>query len=250
MSYRSYILGESGLVRYWDLADAAASATVAEATGVGGTSTVVATVTFNQASILAGDTATGALFDGTAGAITQDATRKVDTTTLATFTYEAWVKPTAVPATGVWRAIIGSVDDNSFAFGLNGNQLRLTQTALRDSSLLSTATFTANSVYHVGCRYTKATRALDYIVNGTLAGSATGVFSGDPAVGLGSGSIGTRTQGAQSDWFSGQIQHVAIYNVLLTDAQFAYHYWLGMHGDAKAVSPMDRSHFPKPRLVA
>lgn len=238
--YEDVVLATPGLMRYWPLNDAFGSTTIAEATGVGGVSTVTNTIVLNTASIVPGSTMTCGDFDGVAGAITQDSTRGLDLSTLAGWSMMAWINPDVIPAAGAHAGIIGSVNDNGFAMHLTGNQLSGSQTDLRGPTANSTATLSPGQLYQVGKVYHKSTRVISWFVNGVASGTAT--YGGDPANGLRSGSIGTRTQGSESNWFNGRIAHVQLYNLELVAADYLAHYKAGI-GPISAAFRDAREHF-------
>jgi hypothetical protein len=228
-------------VRYYPLADSSLAVSVVEDNSIGGTSTVVAPVVLGTPGIVPGSIGTCGDFIGGSGCITQDATRRVDLTTLAAWTMEAWIQPDVIPSGGVNAGIIGSSQDNGWAMHLTGNQLSASQTDLRAPSSLSVDRISAGVVYMVSVTYDKPTRTANWYINGVPSGSGT--YSGDPANGLGSGSIGTRTQGSESDWFNGRIQHAAIYNVKSSPVDIMTRYLAGVGIPTPLTIQSRREHF-------
>jgi hypothetical protein len=93
---------------YYPLADAVGSATAADASGNGYTGSLVGGVTFGQTSLIPGDSNTAALLNGSTGYVQRTFSLSWYPTTAVTMS--AWVKFSALPASGKYTSIIALSD--------------------------------------------------------------------------------------------------------------------------------------------
>jgi hypothetical protein len=137
------------------------------------------------------------------------------------FSLEAWIRPTALPATGAWATIVTKPEAYSLQF--NGQRLELTviQNGTRKRLLAPTGAVTTGHTYHVVGTYDGATQRLyvngNLVASGGLLGPATATTS---PLRIGSWS-GTK------EFFTGWIDDVAVYNKALSGTQVSSHYATG-----------------------
>ena len=214
--YAATVAGD-GPVGYWRLGEASGTT----AADVNGThpGTYVNGPALGQLSLLNSDANTSVSFDGV-----NDHVRVPDAPDLrlgSVFSLEAWIRPTALPATGAWATIVTKPEAYSLQF--NGQRLELTviQNGTRKRLLAPTGAVTTGHTYHVVGTYDGATQCLyvngNLVASGGLVGPATATTS---PLRIGSWS-GTK------EFFTGWIDDVAVYNKALSGTQVSSHYAAG-----------------------
>lgn len=219
-SYSSVVLSDAPLV-YYRLGEASGASAV-DSSGNARTATYQGGPTLGVAGKVAGNTAV--TFDGVDDRVVGSSTAGLDTNEVA-MTAEAWVKGTATGNTAE-RGLVGRMggsdtlqrwwlllDDGKPRIYVHGLTMGY-PTAVGPTSVLDGA-------WHhiVGVR---GSGTLAVWVDGVQV--ATGTW---PLNGLSGGdvlSIGATTSGAGTAWFTGQLDEVALYGTVLSQARIQAHY--------------------------
>jgi len=173
-------------------------------------------VTLGQPSLLAADANKAAAFNGSTGYVRIPAAVAFNFTNA--FSLEAWIKPTSLPASGVFRSVLTKPESYSLQF--NGPRLEFTviQSGTRRRLQTPSGLIVAGGTYHVVGTYDGTTQRL--YVNGALVASAalTGpatVTTNPIYVGSWNGSL---------EYFAGTIDEAAVYGKVLSASQVSAHY--------------------------
>ena len=123
---------------------------------------------------------------------------------------EAWIKPTSLPSSGVFRSVLTKAESYSLQF--NGPRLELTiiQSGTRRRLQAPSGAIVAGGTYHVVGTFDGATQRL--YVNGAQVASAA--LTGSASVTSTRCSIGSWDGG--SEFFAGTIDEPAVYNAVLS----------------------------------
>ena len=222
LAYRANVLADTPLT-YYRLGDAVGSGTAADSSGNGRTGTVNGGVTFGEAGLLAGDTDTAALFDGSTGYVA------LPTTGLPTgaqpWTLEAWISASSFGGGGARGTILGfgTYANDSMATLQVYNNGTSTQLVLScySADIAATAALSLNTTYHVVGTYDGVSTRL--YVNGALAASGTFALTIANAF----ANIGAGNSPA-TDLFAGIVDEAAIYTYALSADRIAAHYQMGL----------------------
>ena len=195
-----------GLVAAYSF-DAGSGSALVDVSGAGNSGTISGPTWSTQGH------AGGALsFDGVNDLVTIADASSLDLTT--GMTLETWVRPAAVTN---WRTVILKEQPGQLVYALyannNGNRPSANIFIGADRELRGPARLTANTWTHLAATYDGATFRL--FVNGTQAG--TMAVTGSIATSAGPLRIGGNT--VWSEWYTGLIDDVRVYNRALTQAQ-------------------------------
>jgi len=137
---------------------------------------------------------------------------------------EAWIKPTSLPSSGVFRSVLTKAE--SYALQFNGPRLEFTiiQNGTRRRLQTPSGVIVAGGTYHVVGTFDGTTQRL--YVNGAQVASAA--LSGSATTNTRALVIGS-WDGA-SEFFAGTIDEPAVYGTVLSAAQVAAHYRAGTTG--------------------
>ena len=179
-------------------------------------------VTLNQTALAPAETNKAAAFNGSTGfvrvppAVAFNATNRVS--------LEAWIKPTSLPASGVFRSVMTKAE--SYALQFNGPRLELTiiQSGTRRRLQTPSGVIVAGGTYHVVGTFDGTTQRL--YVNGTQVASAA--LSGSATTNGNALMIGSWD--GSSEFFNGTIDEPAVYGAVLSATQVAAHYRAGTTG--------------------
>jgi hypothetical protein len=219
-SYAS-VVGADRPVGWWRLGETSGTSAANQAGGSAGT--YAGGTTLNQPSLLATDMVSRAVaFNGSTGRVSVPSSSALGVTNA--FTLEAWIKPTSLPSSGVFRSVMTKAESYSLQF--NGPRLEFTviQSGTRRRLQTPTGAIAAGGTYHVVGTFDGTTQRL--YVNGVqvasvaLSGSAT--VTTNPLV------IGS-WDGA-SEFFTGTIDEPAVYGSVLSATQVRAHYVAGTTG--------------------
>ncbi len=208
-------------VGWWRLGELSGTAAANQTGGSAGA--YAGGVTLNQASLLATDaTDKAAAFNGSSGRVSVPSSAALQLT--RTFSLEAWIKPTSLPATGVFRSVMTKAESYSLQF--NGPRLEFTvmQSGTRRRLQTPTGAIAAGGTYHVVGTFDGSTQRL--YVNGVQVASVA--LSGVATTNTNALYVGS-WDGA-SEFFNGTIDEPAVYNATLSAAQVAAHYRAGTTG--------------------
>jgi glucose/arabinose dehydrogenase/fibronectin type 3 domain-containing protein len=196
----------TGLVAAYSF-DAGIGSTLADASGSGNNGTISGPTWSTQ-----GRTGGALSFDGVNDLVSIPDASSLDLTT--GMTLEAWVRPAAVTN---WRTVVLKEQPGQLVYAMyannNGNRPTGNIFVGGDRELRGPARLTANTWSHLAATYDGAT--FRFFVNGTQA--ATMAVTGPMATSAGALRIGGNT--VWSEWYSGLIDDVRIYNRALTQAQ-------------------------------
>jgi len=211
--YRAAVTGD-GPVGYWRLGESSGtSAADAAGSNTGTYRNGVAT----GAAGLTSDTADrAASFDGANDSVAVPGAAGLSPAT--TVTVEAWIRPTTLPGAGNFASVVTKAESYSLQF--NGPRLEFTTmlNGARRRVQAAAGAIVAGQTYHVVGTYDGSTQRL--YVNGTQV--ATAAFTG--AVGTNATQLVLGSWDTGSEFFSGTIDDVAVYNKVLTAASIANHY--------------------------
>jgi hypothetical protein len=219
-SYAS-VVGADAPVGWWRLGETSGT-TAANQTG-GGAGTYAGGFTLNQPSLLATDLVNRAVaFNGSSGRVSVPNAAALQLTSRVTL--EAWIKPTSLPSSGVFRSVMTKAEAYSLQF--NGPRLEFTviQSGTRRRLQTPSGVIVAGGTYHVVGTFDGTTQRL--YVNGTQV--ATAALTGSASVTTAPLVIGSWD--GSSEFFSGTIDEPAVYNAVLSAAQVAAHYRAGTTG--------------------
>jgi Concanavalin A-like lectin/glucanases superfamily len=220
-SYAS-VVGADAPAGWWRLGELSGT-TAANQTAGGSAGTYAGGFTLNQPSLLATDMVNRAVaFNGSSGRVSVPSSASLQLTNRISL--EAWIKPTSLPSSGVFRSVMTKAESYSLQF--NGPRLEFTviQSGTRRRLQTPSGAIVAGGTYHVVGTFDGTTQRL--YVNGTqvasvaLSGSAT-VTTNPLAIGSWDGA---------SEFFNGMIDEPAVYGSVLSATQVAAHYRAGTTG--------------------
>jgi hypothetical protein len=218
--YKDAVLADNP-AGYWRLGETAGTTAADGMRGRHGTYT--GGPTLNQTGALNLDTNPAATFDGVNDYVTVPYTSALNP---ATFTLEAWAKPTG--GAGTWRTVAESYKaPGDWGYGIwasNVNNWQAWITNGAGGSTVLSAPLTLNSWAHLVETYDGTT--LRFYVNGLLTGSATGSYAVNPSVPLGIGG-GAYDGATWQQFFPGSIDEVALYATALSQSRIRAHYLIG-----------------------
>ena len=157
---------------------------------------------------------------------------------------EAWIKPKALPATGVFASIASKPESYSLQF--NGPRLEFTimQEKTRRRLQAPAGAIVAGQTYHVVGTYDGSVQRL--YVNGTEVASTA--LTGPITVNTNTLDIGTWSESREP--FSGTIDEVAVYGSALTAARVQAHYQAGSGTTAMAALSLPTDPAARTLLVS
>jgi len=201
-------------VGWWRLGDASGT-TAIDQEGLNN-GTYSGGVTLGQPSLLSQDANAAAAFNGSTAFMTIPPAVAFNFTN--SFSLEAWIKPTSLPATGSFRTILTKPESYSLQF--NGPRLEFTviQSGTRRRLQAPSGAIVAGSVYHVVGTYDGTAQRL--YVNGSLVASAA--LSGGATVTTNPIFVGSWD--GTTEYFAGTIDEPAVYGTVLSAAQVQAHY--------------------------
>jgi Concanavalin A-like lectin/glucanases superfamily len=172
--------------------------------------------TLNQTSLVPTDPNKAVAFNGSSGYVRVPPAVAFNFTNAVSL--EAWIKPTSLPAAGVFRSVLTKPESYSLQF--NGPRLEFTviQSGTRRRLQTPSGAIVAGGTYHVVGTYDGTTQRL--YVNGAQVASAA--LTGGASVTTNPISIGS-WDGA-SEFFAGTIDEPAVYGTVLSAAQVRAHY--------------------------
>ena len=219
-AYSNAVLGD-GPSGYWRLGETSGTTAIDSSGADNGTYTNGPALA--QASLLPGDSANRSVsFDGT-----NDHVRVPSSGSLSPavrVSAEAWIKPSALPASGQFASILTKAESYSLQF--NGPKLEFTimQSGVRKRLQAPSGAIVAGQAYHVVGTYDGTTQRL--YINGAQVASAalTGAVTtnGNPLM------IGAWS--STSEFFKGTIDEAAVYPTALSAARISAHYQAGIGG--------------------
>jgi concanavalin A-like lectin/glucanase superfamily protein len=218
-AYASVIAADNP-VSWWRL-DEPSGTTAADQKGIN-PGTYHAGTTLSAASLLPMDSDAATAFDGVKGYVSMPHTTSMDLT--SGFSLEVWIKPNAIPASGIFNSVMTKPESYSLQF--NGPQLEFTiiQSGTRYRLKAPSGAIVAGNTYHVVATYDGTTRRL--YVNGTQVSSSA--LTGGASVTTSGLYLGS-WNGSQ-EFFNGTIDEPALYSTALTTTQVARHYQAGTTG--------------------
>jgi len=220
-SYAS-VIGTDTPVAWWRLGETSGTTAANQVAG-GSAGTYTGGFILNQPSLLATDMVNRAVaFNGSSGRVSVPSSAGLQLTSRVSL--EAWIKPTSLPSSGVFRSVMTKAESYSLQF--NGPRLEFTiiQSGTRRRLQTPSGVIVAGGTYHVVGTFDGSTQRL--YVNGTqvasiaLSGSAT---TNGNALMIGSWD-------GSSEFFNGAIDEPAVYGAVLSAAQVAAHYRAGTTG--------------------
>lgn len=235
--YSSTILAD-GPIGYWRLGESQTTAIATEATGSGRDGGYTRGVTSGVPGAIAGDPDTAASFDGLTAAVSVpnigDITKGTgDPFTLNnSFTLEAWVINQGQAVVNPARSPVGRIVSkgwpaNPLGYGwgiLGNNSMRFTTYGIKDYDS-SLTVVPQDGAWHYVALVFDSTNAANFYLDGVLTDSIAGPApAGNTALDL---MIGRNPASSAEEFFNGNIDEVAIYNVELTPDQIAAHYKAG-----------------------
>ncbi|MGH9263979.1 MAG: LamG-like jellyroll fold domain-containing protein [Acidimicrobiales bacterium] len=209
--YGAAVAGD-GPVAYWRLGET--SGTSAADSAGAHTGTYRNGVAVGAASLTsdAGDRA--ARFDGVNDSVVVNNTPALSPTVV---TVEAWVRPSAIPTSGKFASVVAKAE--SYALQFNGPRLEFT--TMRDGARrrvqAPAGAVVAGRTYHVVGTFDGTTQRL--YINGVQVGAST--FS---AMRTSSARVVIGSWDSSSEFLSGTIDDVAVYDKVLSPAQITNHY--------------------------
>ena len=213
--YPGLVLGTGGLSSYWRLGETSGTTANAGAGAVNGTYTGAHTLGVSGG--IAGDANAAVRLAG--GYV--DMGDNLDFTGTASFTLEAWVRPTTIDGTS--RRIVSKAVGGLQGYELyanSGSGLSFQRLAVA-SDTVTTSAPPLNSWSHVVATYDGTTMRL--YVNGSLANSAASALSltdNASAFRVGNSALGT-------DGWAGDLDDVAVYSGALNATQVENHFQCG-----------------------
>src|SRR3954452_22739808 len=215
-AYSQAILND-GPVSYWRLGDSNVSNARDERNVNPGV--YVNAPALGSASLIPADSANKAVgFDGATNYMKAGSSTSTSLNLGTAITLEAWIKPTALPATGDFASIVTKPEAYSLQF--NGPQLEFTvmQNGVRKRRQAPAGRIVAGQTYHVVGTYDGTTQKL--YVNG--AEVASGALSG--AASTSSAAVFVGSWDGTQEFLKGAIDDVAIYGKSLSAAQVKSHW--------------------------
>ena len=209
-----------GPVGYWRLGETSGTS-AADAVGTH-TGTYAGSPALGQPSLVTTETNPSVRMTGSSSVQVPNATDLQVGTPLS---MEAWIKPTALPASGTYASVLSKPESYSLQF--NGSQLEFTviQSGTRNRLKAPAGSVAVGQTYHVVGSYDGTTQRLylngKMVASAALTGAATATTNP-----LTIGSWGT------GEFFSGQIDDAAVYAKALSATQVSNHYTAATGGPA------------------
>jgi hypothetical protein len=200
-------------VSYWRLAEASGTTALDERGANTGAYTNAPGL--GSAGLLAGEPANKAVaLDGVSDYVSVADSASLDLTNQ--ITVEAWIKPAAIPAAGQFASVVTKRE--AYAIQFNGPRLEFTvmQSGARQRLQAAAGAIVAGTTYHVVGTFDGTTQRL--YINGVEVGSRA--QTGAATVGTNSLTIGSW---GSSEYFTGTIDEVAVYNSVLSAARVKAH---------------------------
>jgi hypothetical protein len=219
-SYAS-VVGADAPVAWWRLGET--SGTTAANQAAGGAGTYAGGFTLNQPSLLATDMVNRAVaFNGSSGRVSVPSSAALQLTNKISL--EAWIKPTSLPSSGVFRSVMTKAESYSLQF--NGPRLEFTviQSGTRRRLQTPSGAIVAGGTYHVVGTFDGTTQRL--YVNGAQVASVA--LSGSATTNTNALVIGSWD--GSSEFFNGTIDEPAVYGAVLTATRVSAHYAAGTTG--------------------
>ncbi len=231
MTYVSTILATSGIIGFWELAEASGT-NAADATSTqAGTYTNTGGIALGQTGIIGGGGATAAKFTPGTGyvAVADNASQHVTNT----FSVEYWVK---VGATGAAYSHFSSPTANSLIIetsSANPPILICSQVAV-GTAVTTTTGIPVDSAFHhvVWARAGSATDKL-YLDGADITGTVT---ARNMTTATATGYNIARKGNTSNEYTNGTIAMVALYNAQLSGATVSAHYTAGTTGGATSIN--------------
>jgi hypothetical protein len=201
-------------IGWWRLGDASGTTAVDQMALNNGT--YLSGTTLGQPPLVSTETDKAVAFNGTSGAVRIPAAAAFNVTNA--FSLEAWIKPTSLPSSGVFRSVLTKAE--SYALQFNGPRLEFTviQSGTRRRLQAPSGVVVAGGTYHVVSTFDGTTQRLyvngSQVASAALSGSAT-VTTNPIYVGSWDGSV---------EFFAGTIDEPAVYGSVLSAAQVRAHY--------------------------
>jgi hypothetical protein len=210
-----------GPVGYWRLGEPSGTS-AADAVGTH-TGTYAGGPTLGQPSLVSKESDPSVRLTGSSSVRIANATDLQIGTPLS---MEAWIKPTALPASGAYASVLSKPESYSLQF--NGSQLEFTviQNGQRKRLKAPAGSIAVGQTYHVVGSYDGSTQRLylngKMVTSTALTGAATSTTS--------QLTIGSWDGGGE--FFSGQVDDVALYAKALSATQVGNHYTAATGGPA------------------
>jgi hypothetical protein len=173
-------------------------------------------VTLGQPALVAAETDKAVAFNGSTGNVKVPAAAAFNLA--RAITLEAWIKPTSLPSTGVFRSVMTKAE--AYALQFNGPRLEFTviQSGTRRRLQVPNGVIVAGGTYHVVATFDGTTQRL--YVNGTQVASValTGAASTTTAP------LVIGSWDGRQEFFNGTIDEAAVYGSVLSAAQVRAHY--------------------------
>jgi peptidoglycan/xylan/chitin deacetylase (PgdA/CDA1 family) len=205
-------------VGYWRL-DETAGTTAANSVATSGAGTYQG-VTLGTAGLLANAADKAVTFPGGSSRVQVASNTALSPT--ARVTVEAWIKASALPASGAFGSIVSKAESYSLQF--NGPRLEFTiiQGGARRRLQAAPGAIVVGSVYHVVGTYDGTTQRL--YVNGVQVASValTGAITAN------TNSVYIGSWNGTSEFFQGVVDEVAVYGTALTATQITNHRTAGL----------------------
>jgi Concanavalin A-like lectin/glucanases superfamily len=214
------VVGTDRPVGWWRLGETSGTSAANQAGGSAGT--YAGGYTLNQPSLLATDMVNrGVAFNGSSGRLSVPSSSALQ---LRTLSLEAWIKPTSLPSSGVFRSVMTKAESYSLQF--NGPRLEFTiiQNGTRRRLQTPSGAIVAGGTYHVVGTFDGTTQRL--YVNGTQVASVA--LSGSATTNANALYIGSWD--GSSEFFNGVIDEPAVYGTVLTATQVRAHRTAGTTG--------------------
>jgi len=207
-------------IGWWRLGDASGSTAIDQLAVSNGT--YFGSASLGQAALVPAETDKAVAFNGTSSYVNVPAPAAFNVTNA--FSLEAWIKPTSLPSSGVFRSVMTKAESYSLQF--NGPRLEFTviQNGTRRRLQTPSGVIVAGGTYHVVGTFDGTTQRL--YVNGTQVASAA--LSGSATTNGNTLYVGSWDGG--SEFFAGTIDEPAVYNRVLSAAQVAAHSRAGTTG--------------------
>jgi len=202
-------------IGWWRLGETSGTAAI-DQTGTNNGTYSASGVTLGQTGLVSQDANKAAAFNGSSGSV---AVPPLAAYNLArAITLEAWIKPTSLPSTGVFRSVMTKAEAYSLQF--NGPRLEFTviQSGTRRRLQTPSGVIVAGGTYHVVGTFDGTTQRL--YVNGAQVASAA--LSGAASTSTAPLVIGSWD--GRQEFFNGTIDEPAVYGTVLSAAQVRAHY--------------------------
>ncbi len=214
-SYRAEVLSDLP-VSYWRLGEG--SGTIAGDETVANPGQYSA-VTIGVPGLLTSSSDLAAGFNGRSSEVRAGQTGTLDIT--SALTVEAWINPTSLPTTGVFRSIVTKT--NAYALEFNGPQLELwfSQAGQDVRVRAPVGAIVAGTTYHVVGTYDGS--ALRLYVNGVQVATTARTGAIDTAI----SALRIGSWDGLSEWYAGTVDETALYKTALSATRVAAHYNAG-----------------------